>query len=243
MSELAQCESIGERKLLPNPDNFQTQNRLRFKRKLNNFCKANNYDEGDVSLDIVKENQGDIEKYVITQGEIPSQDPIELSIQAYLLREAQIRSVMEGAGVDYDEALVLIEEDEAEKMEAGHPDSDNFLGAIFSAIGGVAKKAVQKAAEKRAAQGKNAGFFGNLNEAINKQSYDEVKAAVSQDPALAKQAMSSQGLSDSSRIYLQEIIDKVKEEEKKKEIKKMIPLIIVGVLVIIAITVLLTRKR
>jgi hypothetical protein len=218
----------------PNLNNAMSKGRSKFRMKLEKDATDQGRPIEEVALDHVTENAGQIQKYIISKGELPEEEtPQGLAFQAYRLRKKEVSDVARAIGCNYETAEAYLDEAENKAMDISSPEADSFLGEIFDAIGKVAGGGLQKLADKRVAKGKKpgaAGFFaGLLNPNGNMQ-------------------MTGQGAAENAdntgsqiRDALGNIINAVKEDEKKKEIKKMLPMIILGVVALIVIVVLLTK--
>lgn len=172
----------------------------------------------DVAMQVVKNRQGEIEKYVVSKGEQPLQNVAELATQAYALRQNDVQNVAQAMDMNEDDALEYIEASEEEAEEYNHPESDQFIGDIFAALKPVAAKGLEKIAAKRAVKGKKPGILGKLSNVLNGG------AGVEKEPTI-----------------LSEAVQAVTDVKKKEEIKKMLPVIIGGTLVLIVVVFLIAR--
>lgn len=227
--------------VIPNPANAFTASRLAAKDFISNFASEHGEDEADVALQIVEDNRGKLEKYVMSKGEMPLSNSAELAVQVFLNHEADIKKIQDITGLSREDAEVALEAQQAYLYNQNHPEADSFLGAVLAAVGSVASNAIHKAAEKRAAKGKKAGFWGGLDKAVNGIDYETTKQAVNSDPQAQEEALQSNSLGTGVAITAKEILEEVKREEKRKEIKKMLPWIIGGVIVLIIVVMLVAR--
>lgn len=211
----------------PNFKNPITIGRKKLAKTIDFQAKELGRDKGDVALEYVEQKLPDIQRYVVSKGEQPLANPVELSMQAFMLRKRDINRIKETLGGTDDEAEIYLDEAESKAAELNSSEADNFLGGVFAAIGGVVEKAASKQVEKRKEQGKKPGFWGflagNTNAAVN---------------TIQPNQTDSSGL----KIFANDVLDAIKKQEKQKEIKKMLPIIIVALVVIILITILITRN-
>jgi hypothetical protein len=192
-------------------------------------------DDADIALDYVKKNIGGCQKYVVSKGEMPLSDPISLAIQAYKLRREEIKKFSEILDTSEQDAEHYLEEAESKAADINSPEADSFLGEIFDALGRVAGKGLKKLADKRTAKGKKPGLVGFLADMTAPK---EDVYGPAPEPLQEKSGGGFENVLNEAK----NIFEKIKENEKKKEINKMLPIIIVGVLVLIFATVLITKS-
>jgi len=123
---------------------------------------------GLVARKIIAKNKKKIQKFVVNEGGIqPSENLEELAVQAAQVRAKKIEEIKEDPTIDADtteDAAEVFEEQQADEIETENYDgeSDAFTEEAVGAILGVAKGAVKKIAEKRAAKGKKNKFLNKL---------------------------------------------------------------------------------
>jgi hypothetical protein len=226
---IAESYRTGKQKT-PNKNNKLTKSRSSFRTRLENEATERGMDVADVALDYVQFNSGQIQKYVISKGELPQdENPVALAVQAYELRQREVEDIATAMQCDIETASIYLDEAENNAMEINSPESDSFIGEIFDAIGRVAGKGLAKASEKRQAKGKKPGAAGFFAELLS--------------PGSTSKEDDKQGEDTSGGIMagFKSVLDSVKEKEKKDEIKKMMPQIIIGVVILIAVVVLITK--
>ncbi|HEX7904825.1 MAG TPA: hypothetical protein VF487_13195 [Chitinophagaceae bacterium] len=226
---IAEETRVGKRRK-PNNNNPVTKNRKRIDRIIESQSRELGKPISEVGLEYVKQNIGDIQRYVSTKGEQPMDNPIDLSVQAFLLRDKEAAQTAKILGCTKDEANVYLDEAEAHASEMNSSDADNFIGSIFGALGNVAQKAAGKIADKRKAAGKKAGFWETLAGG---------DSSVVTDTAPAE---SGKNFLEGLKVTAREVLDDIKATEKKKEIKKMLPILVGSIVVLILITVLITKN-
>lgn len=221
-------DSFAGEAMRPDPSNPVTLKRKMWHKQIGgNIEKA---------MSLVRKNIPRIDKYIISKGEAPLPTPIEKSIQAYVLKSKEIDEVSKSLGIPESEAQIFLDEAESKGFELNHPDADNFLGEILSAIAPIAQKGIDSIAAKRAAKGKPAGVFGTLASG-GTQSYNTVRGLTPEQ--ISKQATDASNAEndptnkkgnflDNLKIFGKEIVDKVGDAERKKQTQKMIPIFIVG---------------
>lgn len=235
---LSEQARTGERKRKPNAANPITKRRRQLREKIERESRDTGRDIAEVSLEYVEQNRGDLQRYVTSKGEVPLSNPVELATQAFIMRMEDIQSIAKTMGVSLTEAEIFLDEAEARAFDSNTSEADNFLGAIMGAVGGVANKGINKILEKKQAKGKKAGFWATLADITGGRTSEQKDSqAAEQAPAEKKDVLGE------LKIFADDVISKVKEQEKKKEINKMLPYIIGGVILIILVTVLIARKK
>lgn len=211
----------------PNPNNAVSLAKQDLAAKIAQDANIQARDISDVALDTVIENVAPIQKFITSRGEVPLENPVEMAVQAFILRQQEIDDYATALGCSRTEAEMYLDEAEEKAASISSPEADNFLGGLFAAIGSVAGKGLAKAADKRAQQGKKPGVVGFLSNLF---------------PAQGEKLDESQSTKDDLKQLASEAVANIKQQEKKKEIAKMLPLIIIGVVVLVLVVVLITRK-
>jgi hypothetical protein len=216
-------------------NNAVTKERKRVESLLNETHKRTGRAKHLIALDFVKSNEGDVKKYIVSQGETPHENVAEMATQAFLLRQKEIDTVARTMDVPHTDAEVFLEESEAKAQEISHPDADNFLGGIMAGVGQVASVGLGKLADahqKKTGKRGVAGFFADVlgglaggGEKADNSGNDKGNAATNY----------------SLGMLAKEIEDKVVDNKKKQVISQNLPLIIAGVVALILITILITR--
>jgi hypothetical protein len=210
----------------PNRNNALSKHRSKFRTKMEKEAEQRGKDIEEVALGYVEQNSGQIQRYIISKGELPmDENAAALAIQAYELRSKEVADIANAMGCDYETAEAYLDEAKNKAMEMNSPEADSFIGELFDAIGRVAGKGLQKAADKRVSKGKKpgvAGFFANLLNPGGNQEGEQNNVDL--------------------KAEAQRLFEEIKSNEKKKEINKMLPMIIIGVIVLIVIVVLVTKK-
>jgi hypothetical protein len=189
-------------------------------------------------LAVVKRNIPRIDKYILSKGETPLTDLVGKSVQAFTLKKKEIDDVSRSLDIPESEAQIFLDEAESKGIDINHPDADNFLGEIFSAIAPVAQKGIDKIAAKRAAKGKPAGIFGTLASG-GTGAYNQIRgltpaqlAAMNTETENPDTPGQKKNFLSDIKLFGKDIIDKVGDAERKKQVQKMIPLFIIGALLL-----------
>lgn len=215
----------------PNRNNKQTKARSKFRMKMEQEAENRGKDISEIALGYVQQNSGQLQKYIISKGEVPQDhNPVLLAEQAYKLRSAEVNDIAQAMGCDFETASVFLDEAENKAMEINSPEADSFIGELFEAIGRLGGNALAKGAKRKKEAGKKPGVGGFFAELLSPGSTETSAELEEQNKRL------------SLKEEAQKLIDKIKAEEKKKEIKKMLPLIIIGVVVLILVVVMITKK-
>lgn len=218
------------------PSNPITKRKNQLKQSIKNRANTESRDIADVSLDVVQENVGDLQRYVISKGEKPMQNAVDLCLQVALLRQQDIDKIAQTMNVSHSEAEIFLEESESDAARKGTAEADSFIGEVIGAVGNVANRAVSKIVEKKKAQGKPAKFWNTLLDITGGM-------ASSGMPQLVQQEQPNKGgFLNEVKIFGQDVIDAIRKSETKKAVNQSLPLIIGGVLVLILITVLITSS-
>jgi hypothetical protein len=181
------------------------------------------------SLSVIKDYLPTLQKYVISQNEVPNKDPELLAKQAYQLRCKQIKHYASAAGISEPEAQILLESEEAERDASQQPDADTYLGGLAAPVGVVgshsdfdyfdnnpetdnldpalvmgllntATSKINSADLKRAAQNKPAGILGTLGTGGTSQ-YDSLRSFLQKpENAQIKQQILNGLITDISQI-------------------------------------------
>ena len=229
LAEIMSEQNRTGRRKRPNPNNDVTLRRKRLEREIKRKCEINNFDESDVALDYVNKNINQLNGYVMSKGEQPMQNPVALSVQVMALREKEIEDLKRTLGIDRSEAMLYLDDEEAASYSMGQ--GDNFIGGLLSAIGSVASKGINKIKAKRQAAGKPTKFWDFLSKHIGGQA--EMQTV---------QAEGKNGVGNDIKILANDVFNSIRDAEKKKEINKILPFAIVGVIVLILVTVLITKN-
>jgi hypothetical protein len=215
----------------PNRNNKLSKSRSKFRMKMEKEAASRGKDVEEVALGYIEQNAGQIQKYILSKGELPQdENPAALAVQAYELRSQEVNDIAQAMDCDYDTAEAYLDEAENKAMELNSPEADSFIGELFEAVGNIAGKAAAKGAQKRKKEGKKPGVAGFFAELLSPGSTESVEDWENENQKL------------NLKLEAQNLFNKIKENEKKKEIKKMLPMIIIGVVVLIVIVVLITKK-
>jgi len=212
----------GKRKK-PDPNNPVTKQRRKLGELIRKQASEFDTDPAYVALSYVEQNLPEVQRFVATNGEQPRSNPAELALQAYMIRDTQAQQAADALGCSKEEAHVYLDQAEAQADKINSSDADNFIGAIFEALGNVAQKGIEKIKQARDAKGKKPGIWGVLSPG---------------EPTASVQA--NGGKLAGLKVAAGEVLDAIKETEKRKEIKKMTPTIIIGVVALILVVVLIT---
>jgi hypothetical protein len=203
----------------PDTNNPVYKRRVDLDRKVKSIAEQTGQPIEEIALELVKQNLPDVQRYVISKGEAPLSNPVELSLQAFLLRQQEIRDLVNTTGASPEAAEVYLTE-----IEAGSKAPDNFIGSIIGAIGAVAGKGVQAMQASRKKKGKPTKFWDTLSE-------------------IFKPGDSDIDLTKGVGVAAKDVLDDIANRERKAQIQKMLPLIILGVIAIIVITIIATKKK
>lgn len=224
---LAEQVRIGKTKT-PNELNPITVRKKQLLKQIESQSRELGRPKYDIALDYVISNTGDIQKYVLSKNEQPLSNPAELSMQAYLLRKKEVERVAKTMGVSFKEAETYLEQSESNTANLNSAEADNFLGAIFGAIGNVVEGIADKQVAKRTASGKKPGFWGTVSKLAGGGN--------------ANTAINTTGADGGNLKFLaQDVLDAIKKAETKKQVNKYLPMIIIGVIVLILLTILITK--
>jgi hypothetical protein len=220
----------------PNTNNKLHKSRISFRDKMQKEAEQQGRKVSDVALDYVAENSGQIQKYILSKGEIPTDENAEnLAMQAFNLRKSEVEDIARALGSDLSTAEAYLDSAENSAMEINSPEADSFIGELFDAIAHAASPALQKAVDKRTAKGKKpgvAGFFNNVFSSNDVQTgLVNAGDGVLNDVGTGKAGDIAKG-----------ILDQITADQKRKEINKMLPAIIIGVVILIVLVVILTKS-
>lgn len=185
------------------------------KRKIENtidlIARREKTEPHNVALKLLKKDKDLLKRFLSHRGVKAHNTFVGQAIQANAQRDNDIKAISEQLDVPFEDAELILEDAEAQLLDDNSADADEFLGGFA----GVVKKVAQQGLDK-------------LAKAKTGKTTQEIKTE-------AKKQGGGLG------AWLNTIIGGVKETEKKKEIKKMLPFIIVGVVVLIVTTVLITK--
>jgi len=212
----------------PDYNNPVTKRRYQVRKMI--AAAADNFDANpeEVALKIVEANKPRIERYVINRGEQPLQNSAELALQAFVLRQNEVDEMQKVLGCNREDCETFLEQNESEAHEINSADADNFIGGIVDAIGKVAARGIEKVRAKRKEKGKPTKFWDGLSKLTNSEA-----AAKGEEGAT---------MGNKVGIFARDVIDAIKRDEKKKEINKMLPYFIGGAILLILITVLISKN-
>lgn len=214
----------------PNPNNPISKQKRLLKERINSRASELGRTPEDISLEYVVQETPDIQRYIVSKGEQPLANPVEMSVQAFKLRQDDISDVVRTLGCSRKDAEAYIDEAESDTAELNSSEADNFLGGILTAVGNVASNGLNKIVAKKEAKGKKPGVWKFLADLVQ-------PAGMVQAPALEQKGDILGGI----KIFANDVLDNIKKQEKQKEIKKMLPMIIIGVVVLILLVVLITK--
>lgn len=217
----------------PNPNNPVTKSYRHMKKVIEARARELGQEPGDVALQYVEKDLPTIQKYVLSKGEQPRENPVELAVQAYTNWMKDVADVQRVLGISRQDAEIWLQQAEGGAAEMNSAEADNFLGAILGGIESVVNKAANKAAKKREEKGKKPGFWGSIAKATGGKP---------QAATVEGNQAGGENLGDTLRVLAGDVLDNVKKNEKKKEMQRLLPIAIVAVIVIILLTVILTRK-
>lgn len=223
----------------PNPNNPVTKSYRHMKKVIEARARELGQDAGDIALQYVEKDMPTIQKYVLSKGEQPRENPVELAVQAYANWMKDVADVQRVLGISRQDAEIWLQQAEGGAAEMNSAEADNFLGAILGGIESVVNKAANKAAKKREDKGKKPGFWGFLAKATGGKTQPGGSLPETRTPGVTGQG---ENLGDTLRVLAGDVLDDIKKNEKKKEMQRLLPIAIVVVIVVILLTVLLTRK-
>jgi len=247
-------ESYAGKKVRPNINNKMTK--ARRARGLQLVQESNGDPElmFNKSVQQVADNLPAVQRYVLSKGETPMSDPIDIARQAYDLRCQDIEKVASAMDVPFQEAQLFIEDAEANSAEINAPESDSFLGGLFSAIGNIAGNALQQSAIKKAGEGKAGGILAALTpgydnlkaylkahpEMKGRVTLDEAGNIVSTDPNTPMQSGTS-GLAGA--IFASDAAKAVSDQARNAFLKRNLPYIIGGVVLLFIVIIVIVRAN
>lgn len=270
------------RKPVANPGNRVTANRRKLYQQIKERTGGNSNAELDFALSIVRKRKPEIEQYILSHNEVPMDTIEQLAVQAYNIRCKEIDETMNTLQVSEPEAVIFLEEDEAETKDAFNDEEGNYVGELFAPIGIIAKQnagadefidsglvsglintiggKLDAAQLKRAAQDKRPGIVGALTG--GKAEYEALRKYL-QDPANVqiKQAVLNGTIKDVSQlpgfatgdnrgfgspgvglnIAGRDVIDEIARIKRREMINKALPFIIIGLVLIVFVTIYITK--
>lgn len=222
----------GRKPRKPNRNNPLTRQRKEIGDRLKRQAEDSGEDISTLSLEMLSQNLPEVQRYVLNKGEQPLENPAELALQAYILRTKDVKRISEITGFTPEEAEIVLDEQEYSSFKSGSSEADNFIGPLLSAISNVANKGLNKIVEKKKAAGKKGGVWEFLANATKPQA----------DLQVQSQMETADNTGEKLKIFAADVLSKIKEAEKKKEINKMLPYIIIGVVLLIAVTYAVAKK-
>lgn len=216
------------RRIKPNRNNPVTKERIETERRIKREAQNTNIPEHEIALDFVTQSIGDLQRFVVSKGEQPLQNPVELSVQVAALREKDIADIQRALSTDREEAQIWLEQFEQAANEGGSAEADNFIGSVIGAVGAVAAKGIDKIRDARLAKGKPTKFWDFLSKNTGGKASLDYSAQPSQPSGIA--------------VLAGDVLNEIERRETKKKINEMLPLIIGGVVVLILVTVLITSN-
>lgn len=209
----------------PNPGNNVTRRRIELYNTIRDQASANNEPPEQVALRYIEANTAQLKRYVASRGEQPKRNPVELSVQVAVLRNEEIQSLQKQLGSTYQDAQIYLEQMEDEKLKANNGFPDHFLGTVSGAVGQVAQKGIDKIRADRQAKGKPTKFWDFLSKVTG-----------------GEVAYQDTGGTGGVRILGVDVIEEIRKAETKKQLNKILPIAIGGVLILILLTVLITKN-
>jgi hypothetical protein len=232
----------------PNRNNPVTIKRLQINKQLAN--DAENFSGGETVKQLIADNAPIINKYIVSKGETPRANLEDAALQAYLLRKKEEVELSQTLGVPLQDAAVYIDESEAYQSSVNSSEADYFLGGLVDALGQAVHSKLQKAADKRTEKKGKAGFLGFLaNATAPRQSVQDIEQDIKDKAvnagsaaidAVSKGGTGNGGFLDQLKDFGKYVIGGIKDDQKKKEINKMLPTFIIGAVILIVLTVLIT---
>lgn len=139
--------------------------------------------------------------------------------------------------------------------DPAYSEPDNLdLGSVLGGVTQVVGGALSGSELKRAAQNKPAGVVGALSTGGSAH-YNDLRAYFQKNPAVAQQVLSGAITSESQLpnwggslygtganvLNSNDITGSIADYQRKQQIKKMLPVIIIGVVALIIVTILITK--
>jgi hypothetical protein len=191
-----------------NPNNNITASRRKMYSHLNDYTGGDPESMYKYSMNVLSKYRPNIQRYVLSQGEVPNKDFNKMVQQAYDLRCKQIEHYSKASGLPQNEAQILLENEESDKEEIQNPDSNTFLGALAAPIG-VAAHYIKHSADNFVGENPDnldpALIMGLINTATAKINSSDLKRAAQNKPAGILGTLGTGGTSqyDSLRSFLQ----------------------------------------
>ena len=188
-----------------------------------------------IKLTIIEEKRPEIEKYVKNAGQTPSANPVTLATQVTLIRENKIKEKMKLTGKPYDEANIILNDEEERQSYTGG--EENFVGALLSVITSVGAKGVEGINAKRKETGKKPILSGAFWQSLkNKVTVTDENITLNTGGGKPmKDTELTRGLTAAQ--------DELERQGKKSWLKKNLVLIILGVLILAAAIWYFTKKK
>lgn len=234
MKQISQIMSEQQRtgkRYRPNANNPVTAHRHKVNKLIRDVAANQGVGIEVAALHLVRQHEPQIRRYVSRRGEMPLNNPVELSVQAAALAAKEAEQVSKDLNLSLEQAQMVIDENESSGYEMNPNESDEFIGSILGAIGAVAHKGVTKIAEKKQAKGKPAKFWSWLADLTKPR--EEVPYSYGMDQP---------NVLDGVKVAVGDVLSDIKNRERQAEIKKMLPLLLVAALAIILVTVLITKN-
>lgn len=250
-------EQFAGKTVKPNSNNKMTKARRSRANKLIRDSEGNPDIAFNMAVQDVADNLPAIQRFVLSKGETPLSDPIDIARQAYQLRVDDITKIADAMGVPFGEAQLFIEDAESNSADINAPESDSFLGGLFSSIGAVAGNALQQAAIKRAGTNKNPGILGALTPGYsNLQAYlkahpdqkgkvtlDEQGNIVSTDAYVNQNAGGVLAGGIAKDIFATDAANAISDQARKAVLKRNMPYIIGGAVLLVIVIIFIARAN
>lgn len=206
----------------PNPNNDITVKRKRLGNNIMNEANGNESVQYQLAVDVLNNHKTRLQEFVLSHGEAPAYDLNELIVQTFQLKNKDIAKVSSILGMDNNESLLHIENEEQNFYDDMGYVRDEFLGellapveiaythlknarpdnfldpSLISAGINMVGTKVNSSTLKRAAQGKPVGLLGKISTG-GKAHYAALVAYFRANPD-QKQAVLSGRITDESEL-------------------------------------------
>lgn len=104
-----------------------TTQRVNAEKTIRKLAQENNETISNVVTTLLLRSLPALQKYVVSQGEKPEENPLKLMVQAAILRANEVATITNATGIDDNDAMLLIEQAENDAVENNHPDAKAIL--------------------------------------------------------------------------------------------------------------------
>lgn len=189
---------------------------------------------------IVEEKKPEIQRYVKRYGRTPSNNPVELSIQATLTHENNVAKVMRTQNLPYEQAQKVVFMEESALNFTG---AENFAPMLLGLVANVGKAGIEGINKKRIQNGKKPILSGKFWQKLKDKTAgvslssegDDLNVNIAGSKRTGEQTEIGAGLSGAQA--------ELERQAKKDYLRKNLPIIILALVGIgIAIFFIVKKK-